>query len=80
MATTMDETERASLSMSMFATKEDYWEFRARMSEEQSALLFSEANSLLASLDPDTLNPEQFNAWCALSATTGYQLCTAEAE
>lgn len=22
--------------------------------------------SLLASLDPDTLNPEQFNAWCRL--------------
>lgn len=25
------------------------------------------ASDLLASLDPDTLNPEQFNAWCRLN-------------
>jgi hypothetical protein len=29
--------------------------------------------NLLASLDPDTLNPEQFNAWSKLSEATGYR-------
>jgi len=29
------------------------------------------ARDLLASLDPDALNPEQFNAWCALTAALG---------
>ncbi len=28
------------------------------------------AKDLLASLDPDALNPEQFNAWSALTALT----------
>ncbi len=30
------------------------------------------ATDLLASLDPDTLNPEQFNAWYALAERVGY--------
>jgi hypothetical protein len=30
--------------------------------------LLEDGADLLASLDPDTLNPEQFNAWCALQA------------
>lgn len=39
--------------------------------EQQDRLLAASAD-LLASLDPETLNPEQFNAWCALSEAVGY--------
>jgi len=43
-------------------------EFDRRYGLAAAPDLFEAAVSLIASLDPATLNPEQFNAWCGLNA------------